>query len=90
MVGGGAEGNTGSRSGDDEGVCEYIGGSERRGQPRGRGVICGEGCGAVASGDRVPRMQGEGERDPAWVIFFVYDAITVEVQSRKDDPRCEG
>jgi len=30
-------------------------------------------------GYRVPRMQGGGQRDPAWVIFFVYNVITVEV-----------
>ena len=38
---------------------------------------------------RVPKVQGGGERGPAWVIFFVDDAISVEVQWRKDGARCK-
>ena len=39
-------------------------------------------------GCSVPRVQGGGERDPAWVIFCVGDAISVEVYRREDGARC--
>ena len=39
-------------------------------------------------GCRVPRVRGVGERDPACVIFFVDDAISVEIQWRDDGTRC--
>ena len=35
-------------------------------------------------------MRGGGERDPAWVIFFVDDAISVDVQWRDDGSRCKA
>ena len=38
-------------------------------------------------GCRVPKVRGGGERDPAWVIFFVDDAISVEIQWRDDGAR---
>ena len=41
-------------------------------------------------GCRVPRVRGGGEGDPAWVIFFVDDAISVEVQWRDDGARCKA
>ena len=56
VVGGGGEGSTGSPSGDDVNVGEYIGDSERSDQQRGRGQTGGEDCGAVASG--VPGTEG--------------------------------
>ena len=34
---------------------------------------------ALPSGCRVPKVRGGCERDPAWVVFFVDDAISVEV-----------
>ena len=39
---------------------------------------------------RVPKVRCGGERDPAWVIFFVDDAISVEVQWRGDSARCKA
>lgn len=36
-------------------------------------------------GCRVPKLQDGGKRYPAWVIFFVADAISVDVQRKKDD-----
>ena len=38
---------------------------------------------------RVPKVWGGGKRDPVWVIFFVDDAISVEVQWRDDGARCK-
>ena len=44
----------------------------------------------LSPGCRVPKVQGGGERDLAWIIFFVDDAILVEVQWRKDGARWQG
>lgn len=33
-------------------------------------------------------MQGGGEGDTAWVIFFVNDNISVEFEWREDDASC--
>ena len=41
-------------------------------------------------GCRVPQVRGGGESDPAWVIFFVDDAISVEIQWREDGARCKA
>ena len=38
-------------------------------------------------GCRVPKVRGGGERYPAWVIFFMNDAISVEVQWNDDGAR---
>ena len=84
---GGGERNIGSLSGDDVDVNEYIGGSQRSGQPRGRGGTGGNAVEVMLQGCRVPKVQNVGERDPAWVIFFVDDAVAGEVQWRKDGTR---
>lgn len=45
---------------------------------------------SMPPGCPVQRVQGRGERDPVWVIFFENDAISVEVLWRKDDARCRS
>ena len=40
-------------------------------------------------GCRVPTVQGRGKIDPAWVVFFVDDAISVDVQWKEDGARCK-
>lgn len=42
-------------------------------EPTGRAV------GLLSSECGVPRVQGGGERDPAWVILFVDDPISVDI-----------
>lgn len=41
-------------------------------------------------GCRLPKVQGVCDRDLAWVIFFMDNAISVEVQWREDGVRCNA
>ena len=41
-------------------------------------------------GCRVPKVRGGDDRDPAWVIFFVDDAVSVEIPWRDDGARCKA
>lgn len=43
----------------------------------------------LPSGCRMPRMQGEGKSDLAQVVFFVGDAIEVNVKWKKGGGRCK-
>ena len=69
--GGGGERNPGSTSVDDVGVAE----------PTRKDVE------PLSPGCRFLKVRSGGERDSAWVIFFVDDAISIEVQWRDDGAR---
>ena len=65
------------------GVGRYIGGSHQSDQPRGRGGADEEGREAIATGMPGPEGAMRRRERLAWVIFFVDDVITVEVQWRE-------
>ena len=44
----------------------------------------------LPAGCRVPGIKGGGPGDPAWVVFFVDDAISVEVQWTEEGTRCKA
>ena len=67
----GGELNPGSTSVDDVGVAE----------PTRKDVE------PLSPGCRFLKVRGGGERDSAWVLFFVDDAISIEVQWRDDGAR---
>ena len=41
-------------------------------------------------GSIVEEVEGEGEKDPAWVVFFMHDAVSVEVQWEAGGGGCLG
>ena len=75
----GSERNPGRPSDDDVGVSQYIGGSHRSNQQRGRGGADEKGRGNIATGMPGPESARRRRERPAWVIFFADDAISVEV-----------
>lgn len=39
---------------------------------------------------RVPKVQDGGERNSAWLIYFVDDVISVEIQWKEGGARCKA
>ena len=85
--GGVSERNSGSPSDDDVGIGRYIGGSYQSDQPRGRGGADEEGRGAITTW--MPGSEDARQERPVRDIFFLDDAISVEVQRREDGARCK-
>ena len=71
------------------GVGRHIGRSQQSDMPRGRGGADEEGWGATATWMPGSEFARRRQERPAWVIFFVDDAISVEVQWKEDGTRCK-
>lgn len=84
MVGGGSERYPERSPGYAVCVGKNVGGSGRNDVPRRYYGIDGKGHQPLPPGRRVPRVQGNRERNPKWVAFFVDDAISLDVQWKDD------
>lgn len=64
-------------------VGEYIDGSQYSNQPRWCYRADGGGYVTIAFGVPGGKVQGRRDGDPAWVIFFMDDATSVEVMKKR-------
>lgn len=72
------------RTSSDVGVGSYVGGSRTNNDPRRRCAVDRKAVDPLPPGGRVPRIQGVGGRNSAWVILLVHDAISVEFRWKED------